>query len=311
MPGGGSSWEKLREIAPYEFQILRAAGRVKQKGRQTLESVKGDFANVSDYNLEAMNQIALLCREDPKEYLTHMRKACELRPDLYLTLARYLVGKQMPKEASYAYQAAFDRATDRISMANESEWIVNYYYDNGRVDDAVKIGADAAEVFSYRGLETAAKLMERMGKLDEAAKHLGDIRERYEDSGPLAAFCIRHKGDSPKFAEQFRQLTAASFPEGMKNAAIGDFTGSPADGVRVDSANENTEKAGIKVGDVVVALDGYRVQTLDQYMFVRSLTDNPKLSIILWNGTKFTEVNVNLAQRRFGNKMSTFKGGKR
>ena len=311
MPSGRDAWEKLKEIAPYEPQILQAAGRYQSAGKkQTVQQMEESLANISAYNIEAMQQIAALCKDDPKEYLTHMRKACDLRPDLYLSLARYLVGKQMPAEASYAYQAAFEHATDRIAMANDSEWIVNYYFENGRQDDAVKIATDAAEVYSSRGLKTMARLMERMNKLDEAEKYFGNIMERYQDSGPLTAFCFRHK-DAPKFDKLFRKIVAATFPDGMKKVTIADFTAAPTEGVNVDTTNENTDRAGLKRGDVFVALDGYRVQNTKQYMLVRELTEDPKLNLFVWNGTKYVEVAISLPNRMFNNAISNFRFGGR
>src|SRR5207244_3914011 len=95
----------------------------------TLQQMQESLAKVSDYHVTAMCEIARLCRADPKQLLMLMRKAAELRPDLYIDLAGYLLEKNMPDEAAFAYQAAFERATDRVSMANNSDWIVNYYFD--------------------------------------------------------------------------------------------------------------------------------------------------------------------------------------
>ena len=116
--------EQLRDSAPYELEVLTEIGRRKFGQSPTVQQMQESMANISDYNIVAMWRIANRCKDDPKEYLTRMRKACDLRPDLYLSLAQYLVEKQMPKEAAYAYQAAFERATDRVGMANASEWIV-------------------------------------------------------------------------------------------------------------------------------------------------------------------------------------------
>ena len=156
-----------------------------------------------------------------------------------------------------------------------------------------------------------ARLMERMNKLEDAEKYYGNILERYEDAGALVAFYIRHKDANPKFVERIRKFTAASFPDGMKKVAIGDFTAAPTDGVIVNSTNQNTERAGLKRGDIFVALDGYRVQTLEQYMLVRGLTDDPKINLIVWNGSKYVEVSVSLQQRRFNNDISTYRAGGR
>ncbi len=311
MPSGLASWEKLKAIAPYEFPVLQLTARYKYPGNQTLQQVEESFGNISAYNIEAMRQIASVCKDDPKEYLTHMRRACDLCPNLYLSLASYLVDKHMPKEAAYAYQAAFERATDRVAMSNNCEWIVNYYFENGRKEDAVKIAADAAEVYSYSGLGTMARLMERMNKPEETEKYLRQIMERYDDVGPLLDFCLRHKEANPKLVETIKSLTAEVFPDGMRKVKLSDFTGPPKDGVVVRSTNANTDKAGLKIGDVFVALDGYRVQTVEQYMLVRGLTNDPKIVLILWDGAKYVEISTSVPGRRFGNNITTFRSGGR
>jgi S1-C subfamily serine protease len=97
----------------------------------------------------------------------------------------------------------------------------------------------------------------------------------------------------------------------MKKVAIGDFTAAPTEGVKVDTTNENTDRAGLKRGDVFVALDGYRVQNIKQYMLVRALTDDPKINLIVWNGTKYVEVAISLPNRMFNNDISNFRAGGR
>jgi hypothetical protein len=47
---------------------------------------------------------------------------------------------------------------------------------------------------------------------------------------------------------------------------------------------------GLAVGDEVVALNGYRVETLWQYVIVRSITDRTNLHLIVRRGGEYREV---------------------
>ena len=103
-----------------------------------------------------------------------------LDPDDYIGLGRYLLDHHMEKEAAEAYQEAFEKATNRVSMANSSEWIVNYDYDHGRQDDALKIAkeletrpdlkssADASIALIYVGLGDMDQAMSWLNKAYDA-----------------------------------------------------------------------------------------------------------------------------------------------
>jgi membrane-associated protease RseP (regulator of RpoE activity) len=43
-------------------------------------------------------------------------------------------------------------------------------------------------------------------------------------------------------------------------------------------------KAGLKPGDVLVALDGFRVHTYDQYRVIRAQKKAPELNLVVWHG---------------------------
>ena len=65
--------------------------------------------------------------------------------------------------------------------------------------------------------------------------------------------------------------------------------------------------AKLKRGDVLVAIDGFRVENQAQYLFLRDLKqrDTP-LQLIVWDHTGYREVAANPPYRRFGVKLSDF-----
>jgi hypothetical protein len=96
-------------------------------------------------------------------------------------------------------------------------WLINYYFDYDRKDDAVKIAKDGAEVFSYTGLVTMSKLLERMGQLDDAEQYLRKTADRYPSAaGELRDFYIRNHEKSPNYAKAADQLQQKTFPHGIE-----------------------------------------------------------------------------------------------
>ena len=68
----------------------------------------------------------------------------------------------------------------------------------------------------------------------------------------------------------------ACFPNQQTKVKLSDFTELPTIGIYIKSTNPNTVK-GFEVGDVIVALDGIRVENLAQYYYIRdSKAEDPK-----------------------------------
>lgn len=305
-----SFWKDIHSTAPYDCDIIWALRYKKFGDRPTALQVQESFVKISDYHLIAMKEVAnTFYREaNYKGYEKYMRKVCELDPDLYLALGAHFLKQNQIENAVFAYQAAYEMAPDRIRVANGCDWLVNYYFDHNRQNDALKIATEAAEVYSFSGLETMARLMERMDKLEEAEKHFAAISERYDASGPLASFYIRNQDKKPGFTASLQRLTAEVFPDGMEKVVLSDFTDAPTEGVLVKTTNNETYRAALKLGDVFVALDGIRIRTKEQYHWARDLKKDDDLKLILWNGTKYVEITANPPGRRFNNEVATFNG---
>ncbi len=299
-------WDKLAAIAPYHYDVTRSYLYKKHGNSPTLEQFHQVYAKLEEYHLPVMEHISTNLKGDPKAYMAYMTRICQLNPDEFIDLGQYLVEKGFKEDAAFAYQAAFETATDRVAWANHADWLVNYYFDNGRTDDAVKIATAAAEVYSYRGLETMARLMERMEKWEDAAKHFAAIGERYNDNAPLIAFLERNQERDPKLAEAYKQALAPIFPDGIKDATLADFKDAPVDGVEFTSTSQLLVRSGLKLGHIVVALDGHRVQTLEQYLVLRNMKSEAPLDLIVWDGSAYRQVIAQVPKRKFGCDMESY-----
>ena len=58
-------------------------------------------------------------------------------------------------------------------------------------------------------------------------------------------------------------------------------------------------QAGLKKGDIIVALDEVRVYNMTQYQYVRELTNAADMRLIVWTGSGFEEKNGSPPKRRF------------
>jgi tetratricopeptide (TPR) repeat protein len=300
-------WQGALALAPYDYEIRRVYVHSCPGTRPPLERDKELFKNMSEFNIRAMRRIAYHSEKDAKAFAAAMSLVCAYNPNDYLLVADKLAEAGHKEEAAAAYQAAFDKASDRVSMANKSEWIVNYYFEQGRKEDALKIALHAAEVYSASGLETAGKLMERMEKWEEAAGYYEAIEERYDDSGPMVQFIIRRKEKDPAMAELYKAHIDDKFPRGFQKAVFADFLAEPDKGVEITGESEFTRKWNLRAGDIIVALDGIRIETFPQYNLVRSLQpDTTPLALIVWNGTRYREVSATVPKRRFKCGMETY-----
>ncbi len=293
-----SAAEEAAKVAPYDFHVLHALAE--HRGAADYASLSTVFKSIIDYHVLAQRYVADHLKHDPKAYAQAMEKVATLDPDAYVTLGRHLVEFGMADEAAKAFENAVAKANDQVMVANNCEWLINYYMDHDRRDDAVKVADLAAEVYSFRGLDTAGRLMVRLERWDRALELFSAIAERYGDSGPLLQFLGEHQSDA-KLKAHYDKLIADAFEGGLKKVTMADFKESPEKGVVIATSTDYTQQYNLKPGDVVVALDGIRVEDFVQYTLVRALKkETEPVQLIYWDGSSHHELSATVPKRRFG-----------
>jgi hypothetical protein len=228
--------------------------------------------------------------------------------------------------AASAYQRAFDLSSDRIRAANGSGWLVKHYLDEGQHERARAVAEEAGATASGSGLLTLARFHERTGDYQRSEAILEQERARYggrpqypaereeskdgaQDEDDLIGFYYRmaYKRKLAGYESKFLKLAADDFPNGMERAELGSFSGFPTDGVAILKTWPQAERVGLKAGDVIVALDGYRVRSQRQYLLVRGFSDDPELSLILFRHPGYLEVKARSANRLLGFEMRSHK----
>ncbi|HWL52004.1 MAG TPA: PDZ domain-containing protein [Chthoniobacteraceae bacterium] len=300
--------EALYAIAPWHYGVARRYLELKAGEAPTPEQFREVMGRFLDFNLSAMLGYSRLVEDDPQAYAAILKKAAELEPYYHLRLAGYYEKRKMDAEAAAAYEAAIRTGADAVAVANRSKWLINYYYDHGRTDEALAVAKMAAEVYSHRGLEAMAELSEKMGNLAVAEEHFEKIRERYEDSAPLFLFYQRQSAKDPgsPYAPKMKTILGNTFPDGIREASLSDFSGAPRHGVLIAEENHLIRRNGLREGDIITALDGKNVESFPQYAFVRALKEEPAMELIVYRDGKYRTVNASAPGRRFNCDFQTY-----
>jgi hypothetical protein len=179
---------------------------------------------------------------------------------------------------------------------------VDYYLGRGETEKARQIADEAGEVYSYRGLETKARFLESTGDNAGAFEWFAKIEERYDDPGPVVAFCNRYtlKTGDHRFDSEMRKRVEKVFAKGQEKVALKDFSSAPTDGVLIRAENALIRESGLHQSDVIVALYGIRVHNFAQYDYLRSLDSRPELILIVWQSGRYREITASPPQHRFG-----------
>jgi hypothetical protein len=302
--------QNLYKIAPLSFGVasMELNRRCGGPDKQSFEDAKAVMGPLLNYYMPAM-ELAVYSKDiTPEHEEAMLKRAAEIDPNWFYNLAYFYGVKEKPDEEARAYQDYFDKCTDRVSVSNRMDFLVNYYFDHDQKDKALEIAQNAADVYSERGLETLLKLKERMADL-AGAEDLGQkIKDRYEDAQPLMAFYRRQVAlGKSEYQSKLQASDGAIFPDGVKKVTLSSFNGPPKSGAILIGESSYTKQYGIQPNYVIVALDGVAVNSNVQYQYVRSLTDDPNMTLILWDGTQYKELKVNLPNRRFGTGLGDYK----
>jgi tetratricopeptide (TPR) repeat protein len=294
-------FEQLHELAPYDWNITYHILESKYHTAPTYEEATALSRPVLPYAYYAMETVAKTIQDQPEKYESLMAKAAEIDPPAYFTLGNYFKDRHEDDKAAKYYEKAFKLDLDAVQVANGAGWLVQYYLKNGRTNDASRLADFAGEVYSYSGLATKAQFLEDIGDYDGAFEWFWKIQDRYNDSGPLAAFCNRYKtktGDT-RFENELQRRMGNLFPNGIEKVSLGNFRSAPRDGVSINGENDLIRNVGMKSGDVIVAINGIRVHNFAQYSFEREMGP-PEMDLIVWQGDAYHEIKASPPNHRFG-----------
>ncbi len=300
-PDSESLFDKLHKLAPYDWNITYYIYNKKYGKHPTYEQAQALFQPVLPYAVYAMQSVADTVRDQPDKYEQLLSKSAELDPSDYFTLADFFEQQNADKAAGYI-EKGNSLDPDSVRASYYASWLVKYYLKKGQTEAARREADFAGDVYSSVGLQAKAEFLEATGDYAGAFQWYSNIEERYDDSGPLIAYCLRYKnktGDS-RYDEEVKKRLSKLFPHGIEKAGLGDFQSAPTDGVLIEGENNLIRNAGLHRGDVIVAVFGMRVHNFAQYNYGRESKSDPELDLIVWQGNGYHEIKASPPGHRFG-----------
>jgi len=295
----------IHALAPYDRDISYNLLRMEfteHHQQPTYEQCQEVYQTVLPFATYAMAAVADTVRDQPDRYEELMARAAALDPARYFNLGQYFEARQMDDKTALYYEKGDELCPDSVNASYHAAWLVRYYLKKGQTDKARQIADAASEVYSSVGLEAKATFLELTGDYGGAFEWYRKIEERYDDSSRLLEFCLRYKartGDRRFEAEAQKRLKRI-FPNGLEKVTFADFHGPPTDGVLIEEQTDRLTEAGLKTGDVIVAVYGIRVHNFAQYACGRALSEAPALDLIVWQGSAYHELKPSPPDHRFG-----------
>jgi tetratricopeptide (TPR) repeat protein len=280
--------EALWREAPADFRVAEINMERRTPQERTAGQVRELFAARLDYDLRARRHLAATLTV-PAERAPVEEGNCALDVEACFAFARTLVDAGRERDAVAAYEKALaDPRMGRVAMSNNVQWLTAWYRDHGRIERALELANAAAEVYSARGLLARASLYESLDRFDEAADDYIAVAERYDEPQHPMAFFYRmaRVRKVAAYEPRLEEWTHDVFPAGLQPIGPGDAKQAPAHAVQVMKDSELSRKFGIQAGDLIVGIDGWRVENVRQLYAVTAFSKDERIRYVLWRGTR-------------------------
>ncbi|HEY0864315.1 MAG TPA: hypothetical protein VGD97_09440 [Lacunisphaera sp.] len=298
--------ERMHQLAPYDGIVSHNLLRIRDGEKQTAELVEKTYAAGLDFQTVPLRKLARLTR-DPAAKERWIRKSAAIDPSDYWQLAQFYIEQRQEDDAAQAYVEWIDNEIDEVAVSNSAEWLIRYFERKGDIASARNLADRAAAAYSSAGLLAKARLLERQRETDGALEFYQKQAERYDDHGPVIGFLIRLKeAGSSEHAALRDSLMKEHLPAGLMKFDKTTQT-APRIGVRVPEQGtgewrpgSRIEAAGLRRGDIVVAVRGYRVADWESFKVLRRLEPEVPYILIIWRDKKYLELPPLASNYRFG-----------
>ena len=310
--------DALSSVAPEHVLVLREVAEQLNKlemDEDTYDELYARMGERPEYDLTALRDLAEIAFEEG-DRLHLFRRMCELDKHECAGLGWELAWYGQDEEALATFERFVDETTSEIRVCNNASWLVNYYYANGREEEALTLAERASDVFCSFGIRTHAHLLERVGRVEQAEGWYRRDAGRYEYDAPVApplfGFYYRRArvaGDSA-YEDRFESALAKTLPNGLEPLPEEPDAVGPTDGVLIDGDSMRLEWAGLRGSDVIVGVNGWRTHSLDQYDSILSFRDRTSaasdMKIRVWRQTRYIDLEANVRGRSLYVRMRTY-----
>ena len=292
----------LTELAPSSRQVFRLFVELPRSEPVPAEELLRLLGPRAEYDLHAVGDVQAFAERHEQDDRPVQERMCRIEASSCVHLGELLADRGEDEDAVRAFRKAYDEASDRVHVSNHMNWLVRYYREHGNTREAMIVARSGAETGSSQGLQTLAWLLEDLDELEQAESLHRDNFERYENPAALVGFYYRLARVRGLAAYEAKLGSAASelFPGGLETYRAAENDTPPRDGALIDSNSKRLRDSGLMPGDIVVALDGFRVRSFGQYDAVRAFSVSPELKLAVWRVNRYLDVVARSRDRRFG-----------
>jgi tetratricopeptide (TPR) repeat protein len=277
--------ERLIDTAPHDSALVTTFLASKYGQKLPYDELERRMGERLHYDANAVTW-ALAALGDDERRLSVLEAGCAFAPSHCPTLGRELVRLGREADAAKAYEHALENpAVDDVAKTYWSNWLVQHYASTGQVGKALRLAEESRSTGSANGLIVAGRLYERLKRYDDAEQAFESVATRYDAPAQLVGFyhrAVNERGDASAREDLDREIERV-FPNGLTREAAP--AGSPAVGVYVEYDSPESRKAGLQTGDVIVGVDGWRVDNVQQYQAVRAFLLRGDYSLDVARGT--------------------------
>ena len=294
---------------PYDPWTQWAFAWLPVTGKPALGAVRKALGPLLEYDVAGLSLIYDNLDLSTDEKIEFGGRMCSLAPDRCVRLADLLLLEHRERDAAAAYERWIANARDRVTVSNGVLWLVRYYRDTGRTDQARATAAMVADTGSVRGLRTLGEQLEAEGRPADAEKIYRHIVDQYPDvTGPLGIFLLKRAiaaNDTALQGEAFNLLRPI-FPDGLLRPGPTEMDAVPTDGAVFGTYGRRPASFGLKRDDVIVRVDGWRVRTAQQLIEAMRLSFDGAVTFTVWRGNKYEQVRTTVPQRLLGVDFRTY-----
>ena len=293
------------EDAPYDYALAGEYLTTRFGTRWPYEEIQRVHNLRREYDTRVI-RLQLGHVTDEAERLSLLRKSCALSAPDCASLAGELVKRHVDDEAAVSYQRAFaDPSLDAVALSNWSGWLVSYYFRKHRIEDALQLAEVSAETGALQGLVTQAYLFERLGRSKDAERIYREASDHYSNPSQLLGFYYRvvKVRKQLEFEPAWNKELGAVFPNGLVSLPTDEAK--PEHGVVVMKDSAFSRRAGLQAGDIIVGLEGWRVENLTQYRAVNAFYEQDEMTLTAWRG-KLSPIQMTAPNRQMEIEFRTY-----
>lgn len=122
------------------------------------------------------------------------------------------------------------------------------------------------------------------------------------------AFIARYKAKTgnSRYDHELETRMGKLFPKGLEKVTLQSSRTPPSDGAIIKQENKLVSDAGLKVGDIIVAVYEIRVHNLPQYSFARETSKAPEMDLIVWRQDHYLQIKCSPPGHRFNADFATY-----